>query len=139
MLFRSPLHLPPRSSLCAQLNKQAGVASHYGNPWNESRTLPCYLGSPSGALSLSHTHTHSLSLSLSLSRCRALSLSLSAPSRPISLCVLLSQDRRDGFHSPLGTMRLAHQVDSIRIARRYFHNLTTQNRAGTLNKTLLVV
>lgn len=70
------------------------VDSHYGNPGKWPRHFPPYLGSPSGEGTLAHT----------------------APLvQSVCVCVLVSLCCRDGFHSPLATMRLAHQVDSIRI------------------------
>lgn len=45
---------------------------------------------------------------------KALLLTL-PPSSNLYVCVLVSLRCSDGFHSPLATMRLAHQVDSIRI------------------------
>lgn len=99
------VHLSPRLPLSPLLSislltppcvhnliSKQGVDSHYGNPGKWPGHFPPYLGSPSGEGTRS--------------RC---------PPRPISVCVLVSLRCRDGFHSPLATMRLAHQVDSIRI------------------------
>lgn len=92
-LISSPLHLLPHSTLCAQLNKQARGRFPLWKPWKMARTFP-----PISGISIwrRHSRTH-------------------CPPRPISVCVLVSLCCRDGFHSPLATMRLAHQVDSIRI------------------------
>lgn len=92
-LISSPLHLPPLSSLCAQLNKQARGRFPLWKPWKMARTF-----SPISGISIWRRHSRS-----------------DCPPRPISVCVLVSLCCRDGFHSPLATMRLAHQVDSIRI------------------------
>lgn len=92
-LISFPLHLSPHSSLCAQLNKQARGGFPLWKPWKMARTF-----SPISGISIWRRH--------SCSHC---------PPRPISVCVLVSLCCRDGFHSPLATMRLAHQVDSIRI------------------------
>lgn len=92
-LISSALHLSPHSSLCAQLNKQARGRFPLWKPWKMARTF-----SPISGISIWRRH--------SCSHC---------PPRPISVCVLVSLCCRDGFHSPLATMRLAHQVDSIRI------------------------
>lgn len=92
-LISSPLHLFPHSTLCAQLNKQARGRFPLWKPWKMARTFP-----PISGISIwrRHSRTH-------------------CPPCPISVCVLVSLCCRDGFHSPLATMRLAHQVDSIRI------------------------
>lgn len=92
-LISSPLHLSPHSALCAQLNNQARGRFPLWKPWKMARTF-----SPISGISIWRTHSRS--------RC---------PPCPISVCVLVSLRCRDGFHSPLATMRLAHQVDSIRI------------------------
>lgn len=92
-LISSPFHLSPHSSLCAQLNKQARGRFPLWKPWKMARTF-----SPISGISIWRRHSRS-----------------HCPPRPISVCVLVRLCCRDGFHSPLATMRLAHQVDSIRI------------------------
>lgn len=92
-LISSLLHLSPHSSLCAQLNKQARGRFPLWKPWKMARTF-----SPISGISIWRRHSRS-----------------HCPPCPISVCVLVSLYCRDGFHSPLATMRLAHQVDSIRI------------------------
>ena len=92
-LISSLLHRSPHSSLCAQLNKQARGRFPLWKPWKMARTFP-----PISGISIWRRHSRS-----------------HCPPRPISVCVLVILHCRDGFHSPLATMRLAHQVDSIRI------------------------
>lgn len=91
-LISSALHLCPHCSLCAQLNKQARGRFPLWKAWKMARTFP-----PVSGISIWRRDSRS-----------------HCPPLPISVCVL-SLCRSDGFHSPLATMRLAHQVDSIRI------------------------
>lgn len=74
------------------ISKQ-GVDSHYGNPGKWPGHFP-----PVSGISIWKRHPRS-----------------HCPPCPISVCVLVSLCCKDGFHSPLATIRLAHQVDSIRI------------------------
>lgn len=85
---------PSQSSLflCAQLNKQARGRFPLWKAWKMARTFP-----PVSGISIWRRHSHS-----------------HCPPCPISVCVL-SLCCCNGFHSSLATIRLAHQVDSIRI------------------------